>query len=209
MPSASLRAFVVAALVVLAAPVQAIAQSSTDAQANQPQIAGDAGSNTTARFPTNKQNEPTVALAPDGAHAIAGSNDEQKQPPCGPGPVRGATAPANDCSFFPGVSTSGVYTSNDGASWTNRGLLPGYSNTGGSLVSDGDPVIVFGPKPASGAGFSFANGARAYYANLASFAPGAASGNQAPELLAVSRSDNDGLNWTDPVVAAGGHGFKF
>src|SRR5438132_981155 len=74
MPSASLRAFVVAALVVLAAPVQAIAQSSTDAQANQPQIAGDAGSNTTARFPTNKQNEPTVALAPDGAHAIAGSN---------------------------------------------------------------------------------------------------------------------------------------
>ena len=72
MPSASLRAFVVAALVVLAAPVQAIAQSSTDAQANQPQIAGDAGSNTTARFPTNKQNEPTVALAPDGAHAIAG-----------------------------------------------------------------------------------------------------------------------------------------
>src|SRR5256712_9422346 len=130
MPSASLRAFVVAALVVLAAPVQAIAQSSTDAQANQPQIAGDAGSNTTARFPTNKQNEPTVALAPDGAHAIAGSNHEQKQPPCRPGPVRGATPPANNWSFVPRVGTSGVSTSSDGAAtWTNRGMLPGYNAT--------------------------------------------------------------------------------
>jgi hypothetical protein len=107
------------------------------------------------------------------------------------------------------VGTNGVYTSNDGTSWTNRGLLPGYSDTGGSLVSDGDPVIVFGPKPTANGGFSFTNGARAYYAGLASFAPGAASGNQAPELLAVSRSDDDGLSWTAPVVAAGGHGFKF
>src|SRR5437870_1794978 len=180
MPSASLRAFVVAALVVLAAPVQAIAQSSTDAQANQPQIAGDAGSNTTARFPTNKQNEPTVAIAPDGTHAIAGSNDEQKQPPCGPGPVRGATT-QNDCSFFPGVGTDGVYTSsNGGATWTNRGMLPGFTDTGaavatsagglatsapaGSLVSDGDPVVVFGPKIGVNGAFSFAKGARAYYA---------------------------------------------
>ncbi len=187
----------------------ALALSSSDSQANKPQVAGSPSSDATARFPTNKQNEPTIARDPISGKLIAGSNDEQLEPPCGPGPVRGATAPANDCSFFPGVSTSGVYTSNDGASWTNRGLLPGYSNTGGSLVSDGDPVIVFGPKPTSGGGFSFANGARAYYANLASFAPGAASGNQAPELLAVSRSDNDGLNWTDPVVAAGGHGFKF
>ena len=187
----------------------ALAIGSTDSQANQPQVAGDAGSNTTARFPTNKQNEPTVAVDPVNGKLIAGSNDEQLQPPCGPGPVRGTTASANDCSFFPGVGTSGAYTSNDGTNWTNRGLLPGYSDTGGSLVSDGDPVIAFGPKPDGAGGFSFANGARAYYAGLASFAPGAADGNQAPELLAVSRSDNDGQSWTDPVVAAGGHGFKF
>lgn len=186
----------------------ALAFSSTDSQANKPQVAGSPSSDTTARFPTNKQNEPTIARDPINGTFIAGSNDEQLQPPCGPGPVRGAAAPANDCSFFPGVGTDGVYTSNDGTTWVNRGLLPGYSDTGGSIVSDGDPVIAFGPKPTSG-GFSFANGARAYYASLASFAPGAASGNQAPELLAVSRSDDDGLSWTNPVVAAGGHGFKF
>src|SRR3989442_9931438 len=197
MPSASLRAFVVAALVVLAAPVQAIAQSSADGQANQPQIDGDARSNQTAGFPTNKQNDPTVALAPDGAHAIAGSNDEQKQPPCGPGPVRGATAPANNCSFFPGVGTSGVYTSSDGgATWTNRGMLPGYNDTGaagapsagppataaaaGSLVSDGDPVVAFGPKLVNGT-FPFANGARAYYPNLSRFRNAAPPGTQFAE----------------------------
>src|SRR2546426_4582308 len=211
MPSASLRAFVVAAFVVLAAPVQAIAQSSTDAQANQPQIAGDAGSNTTARFPTNKQNEPTVAIAPDGTHAIAGSNDEQKQPPCGPGPVRGATAAANNCSFFPGVGTSAVYTSsNGGATWTNRGMLPGYTDTGaavapsagalatsapaGSFVSDGDPVVVFGPKLVKGA-FSFAKGARAYYASLAAFSSAGRQGNQFAEMISVSISDDNGASW--------------
>jgi len=187
----------------------ALALSSSDSQANKPQVAGDASSDATARFPTNKQNEPTIARDPISGIFIAGSNDEQLQPPCGPGTVRGSTAPANDCSFFPGVGSNGVYTSTNGTTWTNRGLLPGYSDNGGSLVSDGDPVIAFGPKPTSGGGFSYANGARAYYAGLASFAPGAANGNQAPELLAVSRSDNDGVSWTDPVVAAGGHGFKF
>src|SRR2546422_2971253 len=128
----------------------ALAIGSTDSRANQPQVAGDASSNTTARFPTNKQNEPTIAVDPVNGKLIAGSNDEQLEPPCGPGPVRGATAPANDCSFFPNVGTSGVYTSSDGGtSWTNRGLLPGYSdlNPGGTLGSDGDPVIVVGPKP--------------------------------------------------------------
>ena len=187
----------------------ALAIGSTDSRANQPQVASDPSSNTTARFPTNKQNEPTIAVDPVNGKLIAGSNDEQLEPPCGPGPVRGATAPANDCSFFPNVGTSGVYTSNDGTAWTNRGLLPGYSDNGGSLVSDGDPVIAFGPKPDNKGGFSFAKGARAYYANLASFATGAAEGNQAPELLAVSRSDDDGVSWLAPVVAAGGHGFKF
>src|SRR5437867_12456200 len=129
------------ALSLAAAPaITSYAVSFTDVQANNPQVASDPSSDTSARFPTNKQNEPTIAVDPTNAlRLIAGSNDEQLEPPCGPGPVRGATAPANDCSFFPNVGTSGVYTSSDGGtSWTNRGVLPGYSdfNPGGTLESD-------------------------------------------------------------------------
>src|SRR5712692_6453992 len=81
----------------------ALAASAFDVQANQPQVAGDPSSNATARFPTNKQNEPTIAVNPTNPRfVIAGANDEQLQPPCGPGPMRGAV-PANDCSFFQGV----------------------------------------------------------------------------------------------------------
>jgi hypothetical protein len=192
----------------------AVAAGGVGVQANAPQVAGDPLSDSTARFPTNKQNEPTIAVNPlDGTHLIAGANDEQLQPPCGPGPVRGSTAARNDCSFFPNVGTSGVYTSSDaGATWTNGGLLPGYSDYAGDpdqLVSDGDPVIVYGPKPNGQGGFTFAAGARAYYANLASHNSGATQGNQAPELLAVSRSDNDGVSWSAPVVAVSSNGFIF
>src|SRR5229473_1064468 len=153
------------ALLALAASIAlaavALAASAFDVQANQPQVAGDPSSNATARFPTNKQNEPTIAVNPTNpSFLIAGANDEQRQPPCGPGPVRGSV-PANDCSFFPGVGTDGVYTSSDGgASWTNRGLLPGFSDTGGALVSDGDPELVYGPEPTGRGGFTFAHRAR-------------------------------------------------
>src|SRR5712692_5532891 len=51
-------------LAVAAAAATALAISFTDVQANNPQIAGDPTSNTTARFPTNKQNEPTIAVNP-------------------------------------------------------------------------------------------------------------------------------------------------
>ncbi|HEY8730822.1 MAG TPA: sialidase family protein [Candidatus Limnocylindria bacterium] len=216
----------IALVIVVAAAGTAIATSSNDSQANQPQVAGDAASNTTAVFPTNKQNEPAVAIAPDGTSAIAGSNDEQKQPACGPGPQRGLTAAANDCSFVPGVGTSGVYTSSDaGASWTNLGLLPGYNDTGaavapsagplatsvapGTIVSDGDPVIVFGPKRGTDGAFSWSNGTRAYYANLSSYTNSARQGQQAPELIGVSISDDLGATWHDPIVAVAKNGYIF
>ena len=203
----------IAAVAVLAsfAALPALATSSVDVQANNPQVAGVPGSNLTAVFPTNKQNEPTIAVDPlDPTRLIAGSNDEQLQPPCGPGPVRGLTAAANDCSFFPNVGTDGVYTSSDGgATWTNGGLLPGFADTGGSLVSDGDPVIVFGPARGSDGRFSWSNGSVAYYESLASYATGAAQGNQAPELITVSTSTNDGVAWSDPTVVATGHGYTF
>ncbi len=201
----------------IALPAVALAASAVDVQANQPQVAGDPSSNATARFPTNKQNEPTIAVNPTNPGLlVAGANDEQRQPPCGPGPVRGSV-PANDCSFFPGVGTDGVYTSSDGGvSWTNRGLLPGFSDNGGNLQSDGDPRVVYGPRPDASGSFAsaraadaFVNGVRAYYGGLAEFAPGSQQGRQAPELLTVSTSDNNGVSWSDPVIAANGHGFLF
>ena len=213
-------AVVAAAAIVVAGAAAAAAGTSTDTQANNPQVAGDASSNTSARFPTNKQNEPSIAVNPTNADVlVAGANDEQLQPPCGPGPVRG-TVPADDCSFVPGVGTDGVYTSSDGGtSWINRGLLPGYSEfpgQPGTLVSDGDPRIVYGPRPDVNGSFAtaraldtYSGGTRAYYGGLASFASSAAKGNQVPELIAVSSSDNDGVTWSDPVVAANAHGFVF
>jgi len=175
-------------------------------QANNPQVAGDPLSNSTAKFPTNKQNEPTIAFNPTNPnHLIAGSNDEQDQPPCGPGPVRGLTAPANDCSFFPGVGTSGVYvSSNGGATWTNKGLLDDQAAWKASpFVSDGDPVIVYGPKPNGSGGFSYANGARAYYASLASYKAGQSPfpPNKFPEVVVVSFSDDNGDTWSAPAIA--------
>ena len=191
------------ALIVVAT---ASAASPFDTQANNPQIAGDPASNTTAKFPTNKQNEPTIAVNPTNSNLlIAGANDEQRQPPCGPGPVRGLTALANDCSFFPGVGTSGVYvSSNGGASWTNNGLLDDQAAWRASpFISDGDPVIVYGPKPNGSGGFSYASGARAYYASLASYKDGQSPypPQKAPELLIVSHSDDNGSTWSAPVVA--------
>ena len=207
-------ALAIAVLSALVAAAVAIAASSNSGvQANFPQVATDSSSDTTAIFPTNKQNEPTIAVNPVDGTLIAGSNDEQLQPPCGPGSVRGTTAAANDCSFFPGVGTNGVYTSSDsGATWTNRGLLTGFSDYTGDpnqLVSDGDPVIVFGPKPTASGGFAFTNGATAYYAGLASYNSGARQGNQAPELITVSRSNDNGATWSAPVIAASAHGYTF
>ena len=110
-----------AGALVLGLVAPASAATSVDVQANRPQVAGDPASDITARFPTNKQNEPSIAVDPASAHLIAGSNDEQEQPACGAA-VRGGDP--TDCSFFPGVGTDGVYTSSDnGLSWTNRGLL--------------------------------------------------------------------------------------
>ena len=188
-----------AAAVVLAlgAPLGVAAGTAYDVQVNNPQVAGDGTSPTTAVFPTNKQNETTIAVDPtDPRRLIAGSNDEQRQPACGPGAVRGSTVPA-DCSFFPGVGTSGIYTSEDGGqTWTNRGLLddqPSWQGMG--VVSDGDPVITFGPKPDGAGGFSYAGGARAYYAGLASVADA-----KGLEYIVVSWSDDNGVSWSAPVI---------
>jgi hypothetical protein len=140
---------------------------------------------------------------PSGYHLVAGSNDEQEQPRCGPGPRRG-DVPASDCSFFPGVGTDGVYTSSDGGqTWTNRGLLDDQASWKTSnYISDGDPVIVSGPKPTPGGGFSYAAGARFYYVGLASEKQSSYGGGKGgAEVIVASYSDDNGVTWSKPVVA--------
>lgn len=168
----------------------------TNVQANNPQVLSGS-----ELFPRNKQNEPTIAVDPAAQNILlAGSNDEQLEPVCN----------GTDCSFAANVGSDGLYVStNGGSSWANEGLLPGFTDPSGegTYVSDGDPGIVFGPH---------GSGQRAYYVGLASYATGQAKGNQAPELITVSHSDGGSSgtdfslgNWSSPVVAATGHGYKF
>ncbi len=179
------------------APVVAIA-SPSDVQANNPQVAGVSDSNTSAVFPTNKQNEPSIAVNPmDSSHLIAGSNDEQKQPACGQG--RGPDALPSDCGFVFGVGTNGIYTSSDGGeSWTNRGLIDAQSGWPvKDVISDGDPVIAYGPKPDAEGHYSWANGERAYYASLATVTT-----MKGYEYIIVSHSDDNGATWSPPTTAS-------
>jgi hypothetical protein len=179
-------------------------------------------------FSQNKQNEPAVAV--DQAHPnvlAAGSNDNIDMELCNAGPDE-------DCPFTAGIGGSGIYFSFDsGQSWTQPtytgltargctgavgdadpvcepevgpiGTLPNYYEHG--LTSDGDAALAFGPAPGPG-GFSYDNGSRLYYANLASAVPGAAP-FKGFEAIAVSHTDDvraaaagDNSAWSDPVIAS-------
>ena len=164
-------------------------------------------------FPQNKQNEPGVAVDPlNSSMLVAGSNDEIDLGPC----------KGNSCPFTAGVGVSGVYFTTDGGqTWTQPtytgysdrtgtpgvgpiGTLPNYYESG--LVSGGDPELAFGPQPSANGGFTYANGPRLYYANLASNFPGqqAFAGFEA---VAVSHTDNlvaaaagNNSAWSAPVI---------
>jgi hypothetical protein len=167
-------------------------------------------------FPQNKQNEPTVAIDPTNTSVLAaGSNDEIDEGPC----------VGSDCPFVQGVGNSGIYFSfNGGASWIQPtyqgwsdrtgtpmvgdiGTLPHYFEAG--LVSDGDPVTVFGPRPDSDGNFSWSNGSRLYYSNLTSnFATERKDQTfKGFEAIAVSHADNlqaaaagNASAWSDPAI---------
>jgi hypothetical protein len=142
-----------------------------------------------AHFPQNKQNESPMAVNPvDANNAISGANDEYDEPDC---TLNGS---GSECPFDPAVGTTGVYVTHDGGQhWTQQIL--GWNQFG--MVSDGDPVVCFGPKPDPAGGFSYAHGARAYFGCLAHSLTGPAS----QELLAVVYSDNGGDTWSAPIVA--------
>src|SRR5205809_951830 len=186
-------------------------------------------------FSQNKQNEP--ALAVDANHSnilVAGANENIDMEACNAG---------NDttCPFTPGVGVSGVYFSFDsGKSWsqptytglTARGCLgvvgntdPGCTPTTGpigtlpwyaenGLVSGGDPALAFGPKPGANGAFSWTNGSRLYYANLAANLGATRSEEvfKGFEALAVSRTDDVAMAststaagkaaWMPPVLVA-------
>jgi hypothetical protein len=166
-------------------------------------------------FAQNKQNEPALAVDPNNPSVlVAGANDEIDFEACGAGDP-------TTCPFTPGVGTSGVYFSfNGGATWAQPtytgwsaraclgpaacvpavgpiGTLPWYYEDG--LVSDGDPALAFGPRLGSDGKFSWANGSRLYYANLAAnfSAVRSETAFKGSEAIVVSRTD-------DPVAAAGG-----
>src|ERR1051325_5073423 len=64
----------------------AMAATFSDVRVNNPQVHGDPSSDTTAIFPTNSQNEPSIAVNPiNPLILVAGANDRQETPACTPG----------------------------------------------------------------------------------------------------------------------------
>ena len=197
-------------LVVLVA-LAAVLALPTLARAQTPEAKVSVAGPPTPYLP-NAVNEPALAI--DANHPTvlaAGANDLVDSAPCN----------GSSCDLTPDIGISGIYFSlNEGASWTQptyTGLtaqngtthvgpihtLPNYYENG--MSSHGDPALAFGPRPGPG-GFSWANGSRLYYANLAFPIPGRAPFTGASAAV-VSRTDDVAAAaagtqsaWMDPVI---------
>jgi len=185
-------------------------------------------------FSQNKQNEPEIAINMfDPRILAAGANDNIDLEGCN-------VAADNTCPFTPGVGVSGIsFSTNGGASFAQPqytgfssrgclgvpvttadicspspsgpiGTLPWYFENG--LVSFGDPVLAFGPKPGP-TGFAWRNGQRLYYANLTQNHPAAVDETERSDLvIGLSRTDDaakaatggeTGKNaWMPPVIVS-------
>jgi len=177
-------------------------------------------------FAQNKQNEPWIAIDPSNPTVLAaGANEEIDIEAC-------AAGDPTSCPFTAGVGTTGIYFSLDGgATWTQPtytgysarnclgpdpcvpevdgpiGTLPWYYESG--IVDDGDPALVFGPRPGPDGTFSWANGSRLYFSTLTSnfSADREEQTFKGFEAIAVSRVDDvaaaaagDKNAWMPPVV---------
>ena len=167
-------------------------------------------------FPQNKKAEPSVAIDPiDPRVVVAGAVDELDVGPC----------VGSSCPFTQGVSISGVYFSFDGGTdwihptytgWSDRtgtpgvgpiGTVPRYYEQG--LYPFADSVLAFGPQPDGLGGFTYGNGARLYYANLAgNFSTVKEDSTfKGFEAIAVSHADdlvaaaaNSAAAWSNPSI---------
>jgi hypothetical protein len=166
----------------------------------------------TTPYLPNAVNEPALAIDANHPSVLAaGANDLVDSAPCN----------GSSCDLTPDIGISGIYFSLDaGATWvqpTYTGLtartgttqigpihtLPNYLENG--MSSHGDPALAFGPQPGPG-GFSWANGSRLYYANLAFPLTGqepfkggsAAAVSRTDDAAAAAGGDQDA--WMDPVV---------
>jgi hypothetical protein len=217
---------VICALGIVAPAVQ-VAGAATTATGALVSVGSPTGSH-----PQNAQNEPALAVDPTSPNILAaGANDLVDMQPCS----QKAATTAGACSFplgtfNLGVGLGGVYFSfNSGHSWiqpTYQGLtaadcsptvepctphpgpihtVPNYFENG--LRSRSDPGVAFGPVPVNGT-FSYANGTRLYYSNLATNLTDtkiSQGGINADTAITVSHIDNltparvaDQKNWSKP-----------
>jgi hypothetical protein len=166
----------------------------------------------TTPYLPNAVNEPALAIDANNPDLLAaGANDLVDSAPC----------KGSSCDLTPDIGISGIYFSlNGGESWTQptySGLtaqngtthvgpihtLPNYFENG--MSSHGDPALAFGPKPGPD-GFSWANGSRLYYANLAFPLTGqmpfsgfvAATVSRTDDAAAAAAGDQNA--WKDPVI---------
>jgi hypothetical protein len=178
--------------IALAATVYLAARPAHATPSIGPQVQGNAlvDLDHNLAFSQNKQNEPAITRDPLTGVLVAGANEEIGQPPC-----RGATTPlTSPCPFAPGVPTSGYYRSTDGGQTWTGAYLPGFDTIGRN--SGGDPSLDYGPRHCASGGYSFGCGVVIYYASLADPFP-----EFGGEAATVSRSYDDALTWSNPVVA--------
>ena len=202
-------------------------------------LASAGSANPTLPFSQNKQNEPAIAI--DAAHpdvVAAGANDNIDMESCNAGDPTTCpfTARVGNSGVYFSFDRGATWTQPTYTGYTARtclgpaacapstpptpatasnagigpiGTLPGYVEAG--LVSGGDPALAFGPRPDANGNFSWANGSRLYYANLAgSFGSDRTDqGIKGVFAIAVSRTDNvqaaaagSSSAWMAPVIAS-------